>query len=96
MIEKQFDLQLEDDEDYVESAALDLNHIRALNQVNSDPAQPYFVDLELDGKSLTMEVDTEACMTLVSQETYSNKIEETISNSPDDIFWAIYHHGRRS
>ena len=64
MIEEKFDSQLEDDEDYVESADSDLNHIRALNQVKSEPAQSYLVDLELDGKSLTMEVDTGACMTL--------------------------------
>ena len=70
MVEEQFDSQLEDDEDYVESAATNLNHIRALNQVKSEPAQPYLVDLELDGKSLTMEVDTGACMTLVSQQTF--------------------------
>ena len=58
MVEEQFDSQLEvasypepgyvakleDDEDYVESAATDLNHIRALNQVKSEPAQPYLVD----------------------------------------------------
>ena len=70
MIEEHFNSQLEDDENYVESAALDLNHIRALYQVKSEPAQPYFEDLELDGKSLTMEVDTGAFMTLVSQQTF--------------------------
>ena len=70
MIEEQFDSQVEDDEDYVESAALNLNHIRALNQLKSEPAQPYFVDLELDGNSLIVEVDTGACMPLVLQQTF--------------------------
>ena len=75
---------MEDDEDYVKSVASNLNHIRAPNQVKTEPAQPYLVDLELNGKSLTMEVDTGACMTLVSNRHF----HETISNSPDNVFWA--------
>ena len=47
----------------------------------SEPAQPYLVDLQLDGKSLTMEVDTRA-WTLVSKRHF----HETISNMSDDIF----------
>lgn len=48
-----------------------LNHIDVLNQVSTKTHQPYLVDLELDGKSLVMEVDTGACMSLVSEQTFN-------------------------
>ena len=47
-----------------------LNHIRTLNQVNPKSGQPYLVDLQLDGKPLAMEVDTGACMLLISEQTF--------------------------
>ena len=47
-----------------------LNHITALNLVNSKATQPYPVELKLDDKPLTMEVDTGASVSLVSRETF--------------------------
>jgi len=45
-------------------------HITALNKVDSKASQPYLVDLKLDGKPFMMEIDTEACMSLISEETF--------------------------
>lgn len=56
----------EDDEPDFEALA----HVRALNQVTGKSNRLYLVNLEINGKPLTMEVDTGACMSLISEQTY--------------------------
>ena len=48
----------------------DLNNIRRLYQVNTNTDKPYTVDLKLNGKVLTMEIDTGACVSLISEQTF--------------------------
>ena len=51
---------------------MELNHIGALNQVNMEPTKPFLVDVKIDQKSLVMEVDTGACVSLVSEQTFQS------------------------
>ncbi len=49
-----------------------LNHIAAVNQVDSRANRPYLVDLKLDDKPLKMEVDTGASVSIVSKGTFEH------------------------
>jgi len=49
---------------------ISLIHITALNKVDSKARQPYLVHLKLDGKPFKMEIDTGACMSLISEEAF--------------------------
>ena len=42
----------------------------ALNHIRTESGQPYKVDLQINRKPLTMEVDTGASMSLMSEETF--------------------------
>ena len=60
-------------EDTEESSNSDsvIRSIQSLNKVNGKSVKPYTVEVQLDGKSLSMELDTGACISLVSQTTFS-------------------------
>lgn len=60
----------EDTEESSESDSV-IRNIRSLNKLNGKSVKPYIVEVQLDGKSLNMELDTGACISLVSQTTFS-------------------------
>ena len=48
----------------------DLDEEHSLNHIHAEPGQPYHVDLLIDGKPLSMEVDTGASLSLISEATF--------------------------
>ena len=48
----------------------DLDEEHSLNHIRAEPGQPYHVDLLIDGKPLSMEVDTGASLSLISEATF--------------------------
>ena len=59
----------------------DLNNIRGLNKLITKNDQPYTVDLKLDGKSLTMEIGTGACVSLISEQTFKHFSKKSLKPS---------------
>ena len=57
-------------EEQMDDSDFTLNHIEALNKVNSKSSHPYLVDMMLDEKPIKMEIDTGACMSLISEVTF--------------------------
>ena len=46
-----------------------MNHVQVLNQICEKYSRPHIVDIQMNGKPLAMEVDTGACMSLISEQT---------------------------
>ena len=59
------------DEEEPEDTAM--NHVQDLNQICRKLNHPYVVDLLVDGIPLAMEIDTGACVSLISEKTF-NKV----------------------
>ena len=52
----------------------DPEDVDSFEMLRSEPGKPLVMDLTLNGKPLTMELDTGAAVSLVSEETYHQAV----------------------
>lgn len=71
------DLQTFEDTEEVDT----INHITDLNSVNSDAGKPYTVEMVVESKPITMDIDTGSCMSIVSERVFGRLSTQKLEQS---------------